>query len=419
MASIDYNRFMIWLRNGVVYLLSLVLFVALLFGVIATTINVNLAKPTKIEAWLSQSGLYSSVIDTAVKQAQQQTGDQNGSSNGVSLSDVAVQQAAKTAFAPAVIQKDVNIVLDANYAWLEGKTPTPQFTIDLTQAKQTFAQLVGQYVTAHLAGLKVCTVSQAAAAQSMDPLTVTCRPANVNAKTAGTDVTQKLASGDGFLSNPVITATTINPKNSSNNANSQPYYAKLSQAPKVYQAASMSPWVFAGVVLLSALGVLFISVRKRKGLRRIGVVLVLAGLVLVGTKFAADAALKQLEKHAFNNSNIGDIQNSLTNFAQVVESHIANMDMYFGIAFLVAALLIFIVLIATKGRDGKRAAKQSSDAPQETGTTPVAAQPKPSKPVMDITGKPPAKPAGQSSTAPTLPAKPSSPGKPKRPRLIQ
>ena len=405
---------MIWLRNGVVYLLSLVLFVALLAGVVASSINYSLAKPAKVEAWLNQSGIYNGFIDSVIKQAQQSTGDSESSSDGVSLSDVAVQQAAKAAFSPAQLQQYVNTFLDSNYAWLQGKTATPSFVIDLTAAKQQFATQVGQYVTAHLQSLPVCTSQQAAAMQNMDPLTVTCRPSNVNPTTAGQQVTQKLASGDGFLSNPVITAKTINPNGK---GNSEPYYQKFSQAPKVYQNATRTPFIFAGIAALAAVGVIFISNRKRRGLRRVATVFILVGLILVGTKFAADAALKQIEKKVFNDASVGDIQHSLTNFAQLVEKNITNFDMYCGIGLLILAAVIFIILLATHGRAGK-ADKPKTILDEDDRPAPTQAPAKTNKPAMDITGKAPGKP-GQASSAPTLPGKPSSPSKPKRPRLIQ
>ena len=403
---------MIWLRNGVVYLLSLLLFATLFLTAIATSINANLAKPDKLETWLSQSGLYSAVVSTAVSQAQKST--DTGGSNGISLSDIAVQQAAKTAFSPTLLQKDVNIVVDNNYEWLQGTIPAPNFKIDLTEAKRAFAQQVGQYVTMHLAGVPVCTTAQAAAlSNNSDPLTIACRPANLNAKTEGANVTQKIVSGDGFLANPVITASSINPNG---NGNSKPYYTKLTQAPKAYQIATKSPFVFGAIALLSSVGILFISVRKRKGLRRIAVTLTLVGLILIATKFLGDIALKQVEKKAFNSTTNGDIQHALTKFAQQLESHIVNLNLYFGIGFVVLAILIIMTLILTKHRSGKAHAPDSLDSAtssvddNDKATTQATRR----RPVMDVTGPSTAKP----TSAPKLPPKPvSSP--PKRPRLIQ
>lgn len=350
---------MILLRNFVVYLLSSLFFVALITGVLTTNINIALAHPNKLEAWLNQSGLYTSVVSTAVKQAQTSAGGSSSGSNGISLSDVAVQQAAQAAFPPAMLQQDVNKFLDGNYAWLEGKVNKPNFIIDLTSAKQTFAQQVGQYVTTHLASLPLCTYAQAATMQNIDPLTVTCRPANISAIAEGAKMTQQISSGTGFLSDPVITADTISP---SKNGVTEPYYTKFSIAPKIYQWAIKLPLIIFGVALISALGVVFISSRKRKGLRRIAVTLLFSGIFFIATKFGADYALKHVDK-LFKNSNLGDIQQALTDFIKLVVSQIAKINLYFGIAFVILAIAIFVALIVTHNRVGKP--KQAKiDAPE-------------------------------------------------------
>jgi hypothetical protein len=146
--------------------------------------------------------------------------------------------------------------------------------------------------------------------------------------------------------------------------------------------------------------------------------LTLVGLVLVGTKFAADMALQQVKDKAFNNTNVGDIQHSLTDFAKLVESHIVNFDMYVGVAFLAAALIIFIVLLSTRNRGGKKKAghveRVSNSDMSGQATTSTADHPS----VASVTGGQPTRPGGAAPSAPRLPDKSSAP-KPKRPRLIQ
>jgi len=382
--------FMIWLRNGIVYLLSLLFFTTLLTGVITTNINIALAHPNKLEAWLNQSGLYSSFVDTAIKQADVSSGG-SGGSNTVSLSDAAVHQAAQAAFSPALLQQDANTFLNSNYAWLEGKTSKPSFVIDFTNAKLTFAQQVGQYVTTHLGSLPRCTTSQIAAMPNFDPLSVTCRPASISAAAEGTRVSQSIASGSGFLSNPVITADTISP---SSNGNSQAYYKKFSLAPKVYQWAIKLPLIIAGVALLSALGIVYISSRKRKGLRRVAIILAFAGAIFIATRFAADFGLKQLETQAFNNSSLGDMQQSLTAFARLVASQIVKINLYFGIAFVAIAVIIFIAIVTTRDRKAKFKTKVT-DTPATDSASETTAVTK-------------------DSVTPS-----STPETPKRPRLVQ
>jgi hypothetical protein len=386
---------MIWLRKGVVHLLSLILLSALLTGTLAASIDIAFSHPAKLEDWLSQSGLYSSFVNDAIKQASNSTN--NGQSSGVSLNDVAVQQAAQAAFSPTLLQQDVNTVLNSNYAWLQGKTTTPNFLINLSAAKTDFAQKVGQYAEAHLASLPVCTNAQLVATEQQlnnDPLSVTCRPASVSPAAEGASVTQQLQNGSGFLSNPVITAKSINP-NGGNAA--QPYYQKLSFAPRAYRAATQLPWAFGGLAVLCIVGIVFIAPRKRRGLRRVGYVLLVAGILLVAMKFVIDSLFKRFESTAFNNSSIGPLQQALTSFAHRVETQLVNVNMYFGIAFAVLAVAIFITLILSRNRN-----TSISLRPAKTAATTKAN----AAPLSETTDN--------SATTP-----PDKASKPKRPRLIQ
>ncbi len=365
---------MIWLRNFVVYLLSSLLFFTLFATVIATNINVILGSPTKVETWLDQSDIYTGFVNAAVDQAKTSTGDSGG--GGISLSDAAVQQAAKTAFSTKVLQENVNGFLDSNYAWLQGKVAKPDFVIDLSSSKQVFATQVGQLVTAHLASLPICTYAQSLTYRDVDPLTATCKPSNVSAVSEGAGITEKL-SGATFLENPVITAETIG---SSDAGNNEAYYTKFSDAPKVYQWATKAPFILGAVSLVSALGVVFISRNKRKGLRRVATTLAITGIIFIASKFVIEAATKSLEKSLFKNSTLADMQQSLTAFISLVESEITKINLYFGIAFvLIAALIIFgkIIFKDKSGRikalrDKLSAGDDKLAASESTVSTPVA-----------------------------------------------
>jgi multisubunit Na+/H+ antiporter MnhC subunit len=487
-SNLDYNKSMIWMRKGLVHVLSLFLFVALLGGALVSSADLNLRQPARIESWLNQSQLYNHFVSEVITQAQKSTsGDdqdgqsgtsqsgtnQNDQSGTVSLSDSVVQQAAKSAFPPALVQQDVNTFLDSNYAWLQGKTSSPNFVINLTAAKQSFAQQVGQYVQVYTASLPVCTPAQLIADQGVDPLAASCRPATLTPEIAGTAATQQLAGSSNFLSNPVITASSINPQangagnssaNTTNTTNetdtkgtpqNQPYYQKLSRLPGLYRLATKLPLLLGGAAILSTLGIIFIAPRKRKGLRRVGLVLLETGIILVLIKLAADFAFHRLESRIFNNSNIGQLQQSLTTFAQRVEAALVKTDLLFGIAFLVLAIIIFGVLYRTRqtattsagSPSAKDALKRPDGAlgalpplpPDATrskapikagagiGTTPPQAATRPSikffqgkrKPTASISPSP-AEAGTASQTLPSaLPRLKKKPPTPRPPRLIQ
>lgn len=378
------------IRKLVVLLLSLVLLVSLLGVAFSTSSNMAFTHPTKLEGWLDQSKFYDHFIAMVADETEKSAGG-NNQSGPATPGDTAIRQAAKIAFPPQLLQQDVNTFLNSNYAWLQGKTGRPDFMIDLTAAKQSFATQVGQLVGIRLTGLPVCSNTQLAqldAGQNIDYLTIACRPPSLAPQTAAVQAAQQINSGGSLLANPVITASSINPKG--NNNPGQPYYQRFSAVPKVYRLSLKLPWVLGGLALLSTLGIVFIAPRKRKGLRRVGVVLLEAGIILVAVKFVADTVFNRVEKHIFNSSGAGQLEQSLTDFLHRIEAQLVKVNLWFGIAFLTLALLLFVILWFTR---------QKSSASAEAGAA----------------GEPGTPQAGDTPAFPEL----KQPPRPKRPRLIQ
>jgi hypothetical protein len=248
-------------------------------------------------------------------------------------------------------------------------------------------------------------------------LSVNCRPAALSPAAANAQVTQEINASSGFLSQPIITAQTINPKSSNG---SQPYYVKLAKAPRIYRLAQKLPLALGVLALLTTLGIILVAPARRKGVRRVGAVLFAAGIILVASGFAADATFNQAEKRIFNDSGIGQIQQSLVDFARRVQHQIVGVDSYFGIAFLIIAVAIFGYLVMSRKRTDKP--KPSLDETPVSEETPQAIQlaPRPrGGPLLDVMPPNP-KPSGPPPLK-VLPPAATQPAKPPRPRgrLVQ
>lgn len=375
-------------------MLSLVLLVSLVGLAFSISVKTNLTHTAKLQGWLNQSNFYNSFVSNELHDAQQSAGNDVGAGR-VSLNDPVVEQAVKAVFTPALLQQYTSTFLNSNYAWLNGKTAAPDFTINLTGAKQKLAQQVGQRVKTRVAGLAACSAAQLAQLQTTlttDPLSVPCLPPTLTAQIAADQATTQIKGSSDFLSNPILTANTLNP-NGSNHG--QAYYQKLSALPKLYRLNLKLPWIFGALIVLSTLGIIFISTKRRRGLRRVGWVLLLAGLALVATKFIADTAFNHAQKKIFTNSNIGQLQHSLTDFLHRLETQLVKVNLRFGIAFLAVAVLLLAVLWFTRRK--------------HTGGGPLA---KPSVPSDNTSGR------QGDDDRPALPAF-KQPTRPKRPRLIQ
>jgi hypothetical protein len=339
-----YNESMLFarlLRGFFRYLFVLILFGSLLALAAAGAIDHNLTKPKTVEGWLAQSGLYDHFLDNVIQNSQDSIGSDDHSGS-LSLSDAAVQQAAKSAFPSSFIQSSVNTVIDSNYAWLQGKTATPDFRVDLTQAKQGFAAQVGQYVATYFGTLPVCTAAQLQSLQNVDPLHAPCRPSNISPSDEGALVTQQLSSSDDLLSASVITPTTIN-QNDSKEGNSQPYYQDFSNLPKIYRAAQRLPWALTAVAVLSSLAVTFLARTRRRGLHIIAGVLLVSGVLVIIGKLIVDILMRHLQNHLFNSTGVGPLQQSLEAFVHHAVNALTQTQLYFAVAYLLIGGLILLL----------------------------------------------------------------------------
>lgn len=413
---------MIWLRKGFVHLLSVLLLISLLGMAVSTGFRLNLGTPAKIEKTLSSSRVYDNLTASALEQAQKNS-DNQGTSGSVSLNDPAVKTAAEQAFSPQLLENNVNTFLSSNYDWLNGKKAKPDFVIDFSKAKASFAQAIGQAAEAHLKTLPVCTPQQLAQLPiPADPLNVGCRPATLDPAAEGARVTKEVSDNNDFLSNANITADSLGQDQNSNQG--QPYYQKLSFAPKAFKLAVNLPWILALLAILLILGIVFIAPTRRRGSRRVGVILLEAGLALIAVKFIADRLVVKAEDQLTRSSMAAQLQEPISSVLRHTESQLTNNNLAFGIAFLAVAVVIFSLLFRTRESRVPKPAKRIASPPKDSGLQEQSIDPgtirlaprHDSRPYSSAATSHPA----QTQTAPAVPTPlGQNPPKPKRPRLIQ
>lgn len=419
------------LRKGTVHVLAVILLVSLLGGAIATSISYNFSQPQKLESWLAESKIYDSVVTTALDKAQL-SARKTGNISSVSFKNPEVIQAAQEALPTDFLQKSVNEFLDANYSWLEGKQSTPQFSIDISAQKTAFTKSLVEQVFIKLSSTPVCTPAQLAQLQiPVDPLAINCRPANLDPKVEATTVAKEVMTGD-FLSKTTYTAQSL-----SSDKQSKPYYEKLSSAPKLYRLGLQLPWIFTGLALIIMLGILVAAPTRRRAGRRIGYMFLAAGAILIALKFLSGYAAMQVQARVLNDTFSGDLHQPFDTLLHRIAANVTNLNLYFGVAFVVIALTIFGYLLNTRTKQPKAVRKQpvrgsaehqgddfepkSASASKPTGNNPDTIQLAPRrKPVaMDVMSPRPRKPVATVSNPKPKVSGPKKQPKPRRPRLIQ
>lgn len=368
------------LRRYFYHLASVLLFFALLVTAWSSALTITFSQPTKLESWLAKSGLYDHFVATAINQAEAST--RSGSAGTVNLNDPQLQRAVKTAFTPQLIQSAVNNLLNANYAWLEGRSTTPSFSIDLSQAKASAVSNLGDYARTRAANLSTCSLSQLlqiqSAGTSFDALHATCLPPGVSPDQAAKTVEQQVSSNSSFLPNPVITSENINQLNLSGRPGStgkQPYYQAISWLPSAYHLTVRLPWWCTGAALLLSLLVIVLASRRRKGLRRMAVVFILAGLVVLALIAASSYLAGRAEHNITSQSSLGLLQHSLIDVVHRAQIALSQVDATFAAGFVAFGTIILALLLIIRPRRPRPPAddgQQLRPAPDDSQNTPRA-----------------------------------------------
>jgi hypothetical protein len=398
------------LRRGVFFLCSVLLMVGLVGLAFAISSNQIFANQAKVQDSLTKSGFYTSFANVQIDAAKSEIG-----AGPVAFNSPVVQQAAHDALSTQYLRQQGDTFLKSNYAWLEGKAQAPDFRIDLASARTDFAKRVGDAASAHLASLPACTKAQMAqfGTGTIDPLAVSCLPTGIDPQTEGAQLSQDIAKSSPFLNDAVITPQSLDP---SSGSQTDPYYKKLSFAPKLYQYNLKAPYIFGGIVLLMLLALYVLAVPKRKATRRLAVVLTVAGIILVLNKILADIVFNALQKQALSAANGDQLQKSLLDFTNLIESQLVRIDLYFGVAFLVVAGMLFVFLWRTKASTARK------PAPFEPPISVPAFQNQNPKPQAPSAASQTNYRTTRATTAPELPRdnlKTSQPRKRKPPTLIQ
>lgn len=334
----------------------------------------SVGSPEPVKKTLSDSGIYSTLISSFLNQAKT-----SSSSNGdVSLTDPIIQKAATQTFTPQILQRDTETILDSTYQWLNGAVAKPDFKIDLSSVKTSFANNVSTALQAQLQTLPVCPTNMNNS--NFDALTATCLPKGTTAASAAAKVKDNLLSGKGFLENPVITADNVKQNGSSQSAFADQY----KKIPGYFQKAKMAPLLFGSLAILSAIAIVFLSATRMKGVRHISFTLLFVGILMLVFAWGANYLLNQklLPKIKIDNNQV--LQDKVQVLAKDLTAQIDKNYWIFGGTYTglaVAGLASPLVVSRLQGR------KSGPKTPK-----PVAEPKAPEEPKPEIQPEKPAEP---------------------------
>jgi hypothetical protein len=253
------------------------LFIFLLF---ATAFDIGFVRtatqPVKVKKLVAESGIYNAVVPNVLQQTKSIT----TAYGSIPVTDPAIKKAASASLPPQFIQENTELAIDNVYSWLDGKIARPNFQIDLTGAKTLFANNIADSLQKRLNTLPACTLAQSrtiAVAGSFDAYNATCLPRGVSSAAIAEQLKASIVSQKEFLQDPTINAANI----TNNNGQSVFDQPKLRSIPKQYQRAKKTPLILSLLTILAGVGIVFLSSTWQKGLRHIGINLLIIGLVMM------------------------------------------------------------------------------------------------------------------------------------------
>ncbi len=289
----------------------------------------------KLKSTLASSGIYDSVLGGLLTESQAVS---NGSQT-VSLRSSAITEAAAQTFNPQFIQTNTESVIDSLYKWLDGATQIPDFHIDLTAARADFAKNAGVATTKKLSNLPPCPAGSTI--QSFNAETATCLPNGVDPATEGARVEQSINAGEGFLDHPIITAASIKSEGNSQSVFEQ---SGIKNAPQAFQTVKVTPYIMGVLAVLLSAAVVFLSRTKKAGFRKIGFMLLVAGVFLLGAAYTVSWSVnKEVPKRLQLNNTV--LSSSLVKLVKDVGGQVGQNYYIFGGAY--AAIGAGFILGAT------------------------------------------------------------------------
>lgn len=329
----------------------LLLATALDYGITSTAGN-----PAKVKKIAADSGIYQNIIPAALDQAQQNS----KGGEAVSLADPAVKSAAEKAFSPQFLRQTSDNIIDGVYRWLDGKAPQPDFRIDMSGQKAQLATLVAAHAQQVAASLPRCSFTQSEALARLGPnfdvFNAKCLPIGVTPVNAAAEVKKDVLGNKDFLKDPVITADSFKTSNgcqpterscaSNQNPTSLFQSDAAKKMPGVYQWLKRSPFILAFLSLLVMLGVVFIGTSRRRGLRQVGVVLLVSGLLLIAFAWGLNKVINNsaLPKVNINDNAVftKDVKSLVTDLTQDVDKNFwifGGVYSVLGVAAILTALM--------------------------------------------------------------------------------
>jgi hypothetical protein len=221
------------------------------------------SSPQTLENTLSGSTLFTQLQQTIVTQASSSLPDDPG-----------VQAALSQAVSPTFLQHSSQQIVANVYSWMQGTAATPNFAIDISSVKTSFANNITTYLQQKLITLPPCTERIAPPESLDDILALTCLPPNITPETIADTAHQ-----DVLNSNLLGVDNTIDISNGIGSTPGKTLTEQLAIIPQLYHFYLLSLYILPVILLLCSLVIVFLSATRRGGIKRVAWLYISTGIV--------------------------------------------------------------------------------------------------------------------------------------------
>ena len=322
----------------------------------AATIAI-LGSPVPIKQVLHDSGLYTKVVGSVMENAKRQQAEEQAKnpaakSGNLDLNDPAIQKAVQDALPPEYLEQTANGALDGLFDWLEGKTETPQITIDLTQPKQKLAAGIGEATYNKLASKPRCTTAQLRTLDrnNKDIASLPCIPPGMDLRATQAQIVNKINTSDQFLKDTTITTDELTAASGKQGID----FEKLDKVPLAFKIFSLGAVIWGVVAVLSGGLLLLLHDERRRGLWVISRALLMTGIVVLAGVLMVTILANQVRPAADNQN---DLVLLVPDIVKVIAAKFNKVLIIFGAIYVVVGAGGLLALRQTRPKQVTAPAK--------------------------------------------------------------
>jgi len=221
------------------------------------------SSPQTLENALSHSAIFTRLQQTIVAQASSSLPDDPG-----------VQTALRQSISPTFLQNSSQQIVANMYSWAQGTTSTPNFAIDISSVKASFASNIATYVQQKLATLPPCTERIVPPESLDDILALTCLPPGIPPETVANTARQ-----DVLDSNLLGVDNTVDVSSEIGSSPGKTLTEQLAIIPQLYHFYLLSLYILPVILLVCSLAIVFFSATRRSGVKRVAWLYINTGII--------------------------------------------------------------------------------------------------------------------------------------------